>query len=115
MNFFVGPWNKDILSQAADEDGITVAKREISKDNKYSSELDVWGSPSNASHWSLNILVIGGRRQTKFSMNCLSNPEKRNFEFKTYWRCCFSVTLQRCNASVIRHKLEKLSSLLEVG
>ena len=40
------PWNKDILSQAADGDGIASAKREVSKNKKYSS-VDAWGDPSN--------------------------------------------------------------------
>ena len=40
------PWNKDILSKAADE-GIAAAKGEVSKNKKYSSELHVWGNSSN--------------------------------------------------------------------
>ena len=48
------PWNKDILSQAADEDGIPAAKREVFKKKKYSSELDVWGNSSNC------ILLVFG-------------------------------------------------------
>ena len=41
------PWNKDILSQAADEDEIVAAKRAVSNNKKYSSKLDVWGNSSN--------------------------------------------------------------------
>ena len=30
-------------------------------------------------------------------------------EFKTFWRRCFSVALQRCNASVLRRKLSRIA------
>ena len=56
-------------------------------------------------------------------MNFLTDPEMK-MESRTvlnlsHWRCHFPVTLQRCNAkrcnaSVIRRKLERLPSLLEI-
>ena len=60
------PWNKDILSQAADEDEIAAAKRKVSKDKKYSSELDMWVIPPTASSWSLNILANEGGKANQF-------------------------------------------------
>ena len=34
---------------------------------------------------------------------------KNSSEFKTFWRRCLSVALQRCNASVMTRKLARLA------
>ena len=57
-------WNTDVLSQAADEDGIALAKREISKNKKYSSKA--MRAVRNPSNWSLNILAIGVGKANQF-------------------------------------------------
>ena len=106
------------VSQAADEDGIVAAKREVSKNKKYSSELDVWGNSSNCIPLVFEHFGRWGWNANQFlhELSDRSRDEdgKNSSEFITHWRLCFSVTLQRCNACVIRCKLERLPSLLEV-
>ena len=102
------PWNKDILSQAADEDGIGAPKRKVSKNKKYSSELDVWGNSSNCIPLVFEHFGRWGWKADQFlhELSDQSRGKKNSSEFMTYWRRCFSVTLQHYNARVSRRKLE---------
>ena len=59
----------------------------------------------------------GQRFLHEISQHSRDEDGKANsIEFKTYWRRLFSMTLQRCNASVINRKLDRLSySTASVG
>ena len=71
------PWNRDILSEATDEDGVAAAKRQVSKNKKYNSELDVWGNPSNCILLVCEHFGHWGGRQNNFFMSYLSDPEMK--------------------------------------
>ena len=67
------PWNKDFLSQVADEDEIAAAKREISKNKKYSSELDVWGNTA-VLHCDTAKQAVTSHLHTEFCSQAVRPP-----------------------------------------
>ena len=91
-----------------------MTNREASKNDKHSSELAAWGNPSNCVPLVFEHLKANQFLHELSEASRDEDGKKNSSEFKTYWRHCVSVTLQCCNAGVIRHKLERLPSLLEV-
>ena len=107
------PWAGHTLSQSAIEDGVAAAKREQEKAQKYANEWDIWGNPSNCIPIVFEHFGCWGKQANQFlhhlslqSVDEDGNPNSH--EFKTFWRRCLSVALQRCNASVITRKLTRL-------
>ena len=108
------PWAQHVISLAALEDGVAAGKREVEKSKKYAGEWDVWGHPSNCialvfehfGRWGDDALQFLHRLSLQ-SIN--EDGRKNSSEFKTFWRRCLSVALQRCNASVMTRKLARLA------
>ena len=107
------PWAGHTLLQSAIEDGVAAAKREQEKIQKYANELDIWGNPSSCIPIVFEHFGRWGKQANQFlhqlslqSVNEDGSPNRH--EFKTFWRRCLSVALQRCNASVITRKLTRL-------
>ena len=112
------PWSRDSLPSAAQTSGVAALRREEKKKEKYSTETHPGGfSPKlvleHFGFWGQE----GQRFLHEISQRSRDDNGKANFiEFKTYWRRLFSMTLQRCNASVINRKLDRLSySTASVG
>ena len=92
------------------EDGATAAKQEAVKSQKYAGELDMWGKSSNCIALVFKHFERWGHDAFQFlnRLSILSTDEdgrKNSREFKTYWRRCLSIALQRYNANVISRKL----------
>ena len=94
------PWVQHVISLAALEDGVAAGKREVEKSKKYAGEWDVWGHPSNCialvfehfGRWGDDALQFLHR----LSLQSLNEDGRKNSsEFKTFWRRCLSVALQR--------------------
>ena len=88
------------------EDGAAAAKREAVKSQKYAGEVDMWGRSSNCIALVFEHFGRWGHDALQFlnRLSILSTDEdgrKNSREFKTYWRRCFSIALQRSNANVI--------------
>ena len=107
------PWAGHTLSQSAIEDGVAAAKREQEKIQKYANELDIWGNPSSCIPIVFEHFGRWGKQANQFlhqlSLQSVNEDRSPNrHEFKTFWRRCLSVALQRCNVSVITRKLTRL-------
>ena len=81
------------------------------KSQKYAGELDMWGRSSNCIALVFEHFGRWGGHDALQFLNQLSilltdeDGRKNSREFKTYWRCCLSIALQRCGANVISRKL----------
>ena len=107
------PWALHVISRAAQEDGTAAATRDIKKSEKYARERDVWGLPSNCIPLVFKHFERWGSEAAQFlhrlSLQSIDEDERKNSrDFKTFWRRCMLVALQRCNASVISRKLASL-------
>ena len=96
--------------------------QEVEKSKKYAGEWGVWGHPSNCialvfehfGRWGDDALQFLHRLSLQFlhrlSLQSINEDGRKNSsEFKTFWRRCLSVALQRCNASVMTRKLARLA------
>ena len=107
------PWAQQILSQAALEDGAAASKRELEKAQKYGGEWNMWGRTSNCIALVFEHFGRWGQDAVDF-LNRLSHQStdedgrSNGREFKTYWRRCLSIALQRCNANVLCKKLGRV-------
>ena len=107
------PWALHVISRAAQEDGVAAATREVKKSEKYARERDVWGLPSNCIPLVFKHFGRWGSETAQFlhrlSFQSIDEDGRKNsLDFKTFWRRCMLVALQRCNASVINRKLAGL-------
>ena len=107
------PWALHVISRAAQEDGVAAATREVKKSEKYARERDAWGLPSNCIPLVFEHFGRWGSEAAQFlhrlSLQSIDEDGKKNSrDFKTFWRRCMLVALQRCNASVISRKLARL-------
>ena len=87
--------------------------RGIQEQEVYYHRVDAWGDPSNCDPLVFEHFGHWGGRRTNFFMNYLSDSEmkmERRRALDQDWKS-FSVTLEHCNASAIRHKLEGVPSL----
>ena len=76
--------------------------------------VDVWGTPSTCVPLVFEHFGRWGEQAHQFldqlSLQSVDEDGRENSkEFKTFWRRCFSVALQRCNASVLRRKLSRIA------
>ena len=86
---------------------------EVKKSEKYARERNVWGLPSNCIPLVFEHFGRWGSEAAQFlhrlSLQSIDEDGRKNSrDFKTFWRRCMSVALQRCNASVISRKLARL-------
>ena len=107
------PWALHVISRAAQEDGAAAATREVKKSEKYARERIVWGLPSNCIPLVFKHFGRWGSEAAQFlhrlSLQSIDEDGRKNSrDFKTFWRRCMSVALQRWNASVISRKLARL-------
>ena len=115
------PWSSDILPSAAQASGVAALRREKKKKEKYGTETHPGGFSPKLIPLVLEHFGFWGQEGQRFlheiSQRSRDEDGKANsIEFKTYWRRLFSMTLQRCNASVINRKLDRLSySTASVG
>ena len=110
------PWCPDIISAAGLNNGAAALKRENKKIKKYNGERHIGGNSSELVPLVCEQFGYWGKDSVRFlnriSLRSRDNDGKINSaEFKTYWRHVLSVTLQRCNASVINRKMDRLACL----
>ena len=68
--------------------------------------LEVMGVWSVEYEWdSKRLDERVGKQMDRQTDRQTNRTNSREFEFKTYWRRCLSIALQRCNANVISRKL----------
>ena len=106
------PWSRDTLPSAAQTSGVAALREE--KKEKYSTETHPGGFSPKLIPLALEHFGFGGQEGQRFlhgiSQRSRDEDGKANsIKFKTYWRRLFSMILQRCNASEINRKLDRLS------
>ena len=112
------PWSKDTVKRAARENGYAAIAREKRKRTKYDQQTVPGGSTSDCTpvvfehfgHWGVEAENLLNELAQK-SKNL--EGRKNSGEFKTFWRCRFSIVLQRCNSRVILNKISRISSSSE--
>ena len=110
------PWCPDIISAAGLNNGVAALKRENKKIKKYNGERHSGGNSSDLVPLVCEHFGYWGKDSVRFlnriSLRSRDDDGKINSaEFKTYWRRVLSVTLQRCNTSIINRKMDRLACL----
>ena len=109
------PWSSEAISHAATMDGSAASKREEKKIEKYSKERHTGGGSPCLIPLVFEHFGRWGNSREKFlhqiSLRSRGEDGKLNLiEFKTYWRRTpsMSITLQRCNSSVLAKKVDRI-------
>ena len=109
------PWNKQVASNSCKSDGFAVKKREEEKCDKYAKVQLPSGNAPHIVPLVFEHFGTWGERAHDYlndlSRRSVDEVGRSNAEeFKSYYRRCFSVLLQKCNARVIMKKLTLLTS-----
>ena len=109
------PWNKQVASNSCKSDGFAAKKREEEKCDKYAKVQLPSGNAPHIVPLVFEHFGTWGERAHDYlndlSRRSVDEVGRSNAEeFKSYYRRCFSVLLQKCNARVIMKKLTLLTS-----
>ena len=107
------PSRSEVISHADKTDGSAASKRGEKKIEKYSKERHTGGGSPCLIPLVFKHFGRWGNSREKFfhQMSLRSRGEDGRLnliEFKTYWRQILSITLQRCNSSVLGKKIDRI-------